>query len=33
MRKEGRIRENILLQDGWRDSLVYSILEQEWIGK
>ncbi len=30
MTKEGRIRECILLKDGWRDSLLYSILEQEW---
>ncbi|MFY0762251.1 GNAT family protein [Metabacillus dongyingensis] len=30
MTKEGRIREDILLKDGWRDSLLYSILEQEW---
>ncbi|KZD40253.1 GNAT family N-acetyltransferase [Bacillus cereus] len=32
MTKEGRIRESILLKDGWRDSLLYSILEQEWKG-
>ncbi|MGE7916079.1 GNAT family N-acetyltransferase [Lysinibacillus xylanilyticus] len=31
MTKEGRIREDLLLKDGWRDSLLYSILEQEWI--
>ncbi|MED1569735.1 GNAT family protein [Bacillus paramycoides] len=30
MTKEGRIRESLLLKDGWRDSLLYSILEQEW---
>ncbi|GKW46034.1 GNAT family N-acetyltransferase [Planococcus sp. NCCP-2050] len=30
MSKEGRLRENIQLRDGWRDSFVYSILEQEW---
>jgi len=30
MSKEGRLRENIRLRDGWRDSLVYSILEEEW---
>ncbi|PGQ50483.1 GNAT family N-acetyltransferase [Bacillus thuringiensis] len=30
MTKEGRIRECILLKDGWRDSFLYSILEQEW---
>ncbi|WP_391117059.1 GNAT family N-acetyltransferase [Psychrobacillus sp. L3] len=27
---EGRKREDLLIKDGWRDSLVYSILEQEW---
>ncbi|MEO4052697.1 GNAT family protein [Solibacillus sp. CAU 1738] len=31
MTKEGRIREDMLLRDGWRDSLLYSILEHEWI--
>ena len=30
MRKEGRIRENLLIKDGWRDSLLYSVLEHEW---
>ena len=30
MTKEGRMRENLLLRDGWRDSLLYSVLEQEW---
>lgn len=29
MTKEGRIRENLLIKDGWRDSLLYSILEHE----
>jgi len=33
MAKEGRIRENFLFKDGWRDSLLYSILEQEWYTK
>ncbi|MDY0409775.1 GNAT family N-acetyltransferase [Paracerasibacillus soli] len=32
MMKEGRIREHILIKDGWRDSLLYSVLEQEWNG-
>ncbi|ASN05390.1 GNAT family N-acetyltransferase [Virgibacillus necropolis] len=32
MTKEGRIREDLLIRDGWRDSLLYSILEQEWEG-
>ena len=27
---EGRLREHILYRDGYRDSLIYSILEQEW---
>jgi [ribosomal protein S5]-alanine N-acetyltransferase len=30
MTQEGRMRENLLIKDGWRDSLLYSILEQEW---
>ncbi|KAB7665406.1 GNAT family N-acetyltransferase [Bacillus sp. B1-b2] len=30
MTKEGRLRENMLLKEGWRDSLLFSILEQEW---
>ena len=33
MTKEGRIREDLLLKDGWRDSLLYSILAQEWDAK
>lgn len=28
--QEGRIREDLLLKTGWRDSLLYSILEHEW---
>ncbi|MFC5602312.1 GNAT family N-acetyltransferase [Sporosarcina koreensis] len=31
MSQEGRMREVLLIKDGWRDSLLYSILEQEWI--
>ena len=27
---EGRLRQNVLIRDGWRDSDVYSILETEW---
>jgi [ribosomal protein S5]-alanine N-acetyltransferase len=27
---EGRMREDLLLRDGWRDTFIYSILEQEW---
>ncbi|WP_245976727.1 GNAT family N-acetyltransferase [Oceanobacillus arenosus] len=30
MTKEGRIREDLLIKDGWRDSLIYSVLEHEW---
>lgn len=30
MLREGQLRESIWLRDGWRDSLVYSILEQKW---
>lgn len=30
MKQEGLLRENILLADGWRDSLLYSILNREW---
>lgn len=27
---EGRIRENLFIKYGWRDSLLYSVLEYEW---
>ncbi|MDN7245344.1 GNAT family N-acetyltransferase [Planococcus shenhongbingii] len=27
---EGTLRENIRIKNGWRDSMVYSMLEQEW---
>ena len=30
MTKEGRMREDLSIQDRWRDSLLYSILEQEF---
>ncbi|MED1864882.1 GNAT family protein [Fictibacillus nanhaiensis] len=30
MKLEGKMRENILLKDGWRDSLLFSMLEHEW---
>ncbi|TDL65040.1 N-acetyltransferase [Rhodococcus qingshengii] len=30
MTKEGRIREDLLMKDGWRDSLLYSVLDYEW---
>lgn len=29
MTLEGRMRDTLLIQDGWRDSLMYSILEDE----
>lgn len=31
MTKEGRMRENLFNKGDWRYSLLYSILEQEWI--
>lgn len=30
MTLEGRLRDTLLIKDGWRDSLVFSILEYEW---
>lgn len=30
MKYEGRMREVLLIRDGWRDSSLYSILEKEW---
>ncbi|WP_025784434.1 GNAT family N-acetyltransferase [Sporosarcina sp. D27] len=30
MTHEGRIRENLLLEEGWRDSFLYSVLDSEW---
>lgn len=30
---EGRMRETLLLQDGWRDSNLFSILAREWPDK
>jgi [ribosomal protein S5]-alanine N-acetyltransferase len=30
MQFEGRLRHALLLRDGWRDSLLYSLLEHEW---
>ena len=33
MRKEGQLREHLLMKDGWRDSFLYSILEQECVEK
>ncbi|MGX1193024.1 GNAT family N-acetyltransferase [Metabacillus sp. SLBN-84] len=31
MKKEGRIRDHLKLKDRWRDSLLYSVLEYEWL--
>lgn len=31
MRYEGCMRETLRIRDGWRDSALYSILEQEWV--
>lgn len=31
MQYEGRLRETALLREGWRDSLLYSMLEHEWL--
>lgn len=33
MTKEGRMREDLWIKDGWRDSLLYSKLEHDWIEK
>ncbi|MEW2400637.1 GNAT family protein [Streptomyces sp. NPDC046862] len=30
MRQEGRLRHTQMIRDGWRDSLILSILEDEW---
>lgn len=30
MTMEGRTREDLLIKEGWRDSLLYSVLEYEW---
>ncbi|GAA2617022.1 N-acetyltransferase [Paractinoplanes durhamensis] len=30
MAYEGRMRETVRIRDGWRDSDLYAILEQEW---
>ncbi|MBH0172264.1 GNAT family N-acetyltransferase [Fictibacillus sp. 23RED33] len=33
MKLEGKMRETIMLKDGWRDSLLFSMLEHEWTKK
>ncbi|MEK4425497.1 GNAT family N-acetyltransferase [Solibacillus sp. FSL K6-1523] len=30
MIKEGKIRDDLLIKDGWRDSLLYGVLDYEW---
>ena len=30
MVKEGLLRKDLLIRDGWRDSLIYGLLENEW---
>lgn len=30
MKKEGVLRDDLKMRDGWRDSLLFSILETEW---
>ncbi len=30
LKLEGKMREDMLLRDGWRDTYLYSILEHEW---
>ena len=30
MVKEGRLREDLFIKDGWRDSFIYGLLEHEW---
>ena len=32
MTLEGRLRHTMLIRDGWRDSLLFSVLEDEWRG-
>nr|WP_277605360.1 GNAT family protein [Glycomyces sp. L485] len=31
--REGRIRDHVFTNGAWRDSILYSILEHEWIGE
>ena len=31
MRREGLLRQNLKVRDGWRDTLLYAILAEEWI--
>ncbi|WP_197085044.1 GNAT family protein [Saccharothrix sp. ST-888] len=30
MTEDGRIRDHVFVRGAWRDSITYSILEQEW---
>ena len=31
MQHEGRLRENMLIRDGWRSSDIYGVLAGEWV--
>jgi [ribosomal protein S5]-alanine N-acetyltransferase len=31
LRYEGRLRDNLRIPDGWRDSLIYAAIEAEWL--
>lgn len=31
MQHEGRIRDHVFTNDAWRDSLLYAVLEHEWV--
>jgi [ribosomal protein S5]-alanine N-acetyltransferase len=33
MREEGRIRHHVFVRGAWRDSVVHSILEDEWVAR
>jgi len=33
MREEGRIRDHVFVRGAWRDSVVHSILEDEWVAR
>lgn len=32
MRREGTLRRNQLVRDGWRDTHLYAVLDEEWAG-
>jgi len=33
MRREGTLRKNLLVRDGWRDTHVYALLDEEWAAR